>query len=74
MESRGLPCGLVVKNPPAMQEPRETWVPIPESGRASVEGHATHSSILFFFFLPFQVFIYIHFYIRKKSITTTNDK
>ena len=38
MESRGLPCGLVVKNPPAMQEPQETWVSIPESGRASVEG------------------------------------
>ena len=38
MESRGLPCGLVVKNPPAMQEPQGTWVPIPESRRASVEG------------------------------------
>ena len=35
-----------VKNPPAMQEPQETWVQFLSGEDALKEGMATHSSIL----------------------------
>ena len=43
----GFPGGSVVKkkNPPAMQDPLETWVPSLGGEDALEEGMATHSSI-----------------------------
>ena len=42
----GFPGGLVVKNPPAMQETQEMWVRSLGQGEPLKEGIATHSSIL----------------------------
>ena len=42
----GFPSGSVVKNPPAMQEPQETWVPSLGREDPLEEGMATHSSVL----------------------------
>ena len=42
----GLPGGLAVKNPPAMQEPHEMWVQSLCGEVLLEEGMATHSSIL----------------------------
>ena len=42
----GLPDGLAVKNPPAMQEPQEMWVQSLCGEVLLEEGMATHSSIL----------------------------
>ena len=41
----GSPGGSVVKNPPAMQEPRETWFPPLGQEDPLEEGMAIHSSI-----------------------------
>ena len=41
-----LPSGSVVNNPPAMQEPQETWDQSLGWDDALEEGMATHSSIL----------------------------
>ena len=41
----GSPGGSVVKNPPAMQEPRETWFPSLGQEDPLEEGMAIHSSI-----------------------------
>ena len=38
--------GSAVKNPPAMQEPQETWVQFLDQEDPLEEGMATHSSIL----------------------------
>ena len=38
--------GLAVKNPPAMLEPQETWVPFLGREDTLEEGIETHSSIL----------------------------
>ena len=38
--------GSAVKNPPAMQEPQETWVQVLDQEDPLEEGMATHSSIL----------------------------
>ena len=43
---RGFPSGSAVKNPPAMQEMQETWVPSLGQEDPLEEGIATHSSIL----------------------------
>ena len=43
---RGFPRGSAVKNPPAMQEMQETWVPSLGGEDSLEEGMATHSSIL----------------------------
>ena len=43
---RGFPGGSAVKNPPAMQEMQETWVPSLGGEDSLEEGMATHSSIL----------------------------
>ena len=40
------PGGLVVRNPPAVQETQETWVPTLGWEDPLDEGMATHSSIL----------------------------
>ena len=40
------PVGSAVKNPPAMQEPQETWVQFLGQEYPLEEGMATHSSIL----------------------------
>ena len=40
------PVGSAVKNPPAMQEPQETWVQSLGQEYPLEEGMATHSSIL----------------------------
>ena len=42
----GVPSGLAVKNPPAVQEPRETWVRSLGGEVPLEEGMATHSTIL----------------------------
>ena len=42
----GVPSGLAVKNPPAVQEPWETWVRSLGGEVPLEEGMATHSSIL----------------------------
>ena len=42
----GLPGGSAVKNPPAMQEPQEMWVPSLGREDPLEEEMATHSSIL----------------------------
>ena len=42
----GFPHSSVVKNPPAMQEPQETWVQSLGWEDPLEEGMATHSSIL----------------------------
>ena len=42
----GFPIGSVVKNPPAMQEPQETWVLSLGWKDPLEEGMATHSSVL----------------------------
>ena len=42
----GFPGGSVVKNPPAMQEPQETWVQPLGQEDPLEEGRATHSSTL----------------------------
>ena len=42
----GFPGGSAVKNPPAMQEPQETWVLSLGGEDFLEEGMATHSSIL----------------------------
>ena len=42
----GFPGGSAVKNPPAMQEPQETWVPSLGREAPLKESTATHSSIL----------------------------
>ena len=42
----GFPCGSVVKNPPAMQEPQETKVRSPGWEDPLEEAMATNSSIL----------------------------
>ena len=42
----GFPSDSVVKNPPAMQEAQETWVPSPGCEDPLEKGMATHSSIL----------------------------
>ena len=36
----------MVKNPPAMEEPQETWVQSPDWEDPLQQGMATHSSIL----------------------------
>ena len=43
---RGFPGGSAVKNPPAMQEMQETWVPSLGQEDPLEEGIATHSRIL----------------------------
>ena len=43
---RGFPGGSAVKNPPAMQEPHETWVQSSGWEDPLEVGMATHSSIL----------------------------
>ena len=40
------PVAQMVKNPPAMQEAQETWVPSPGCEDPLEKGMATHSSIL----------------------------
>ena len=40
------PVGSAVKNPPAMQEPQETWVQFLGQEDPLEEGMANHSSIL----------------------------
>ena len=45
-EKRGFPSGSVVKNPPVMQEPQETWVRSLSQEDPLEEGIETHSSIL----------------------------
>ena len=40
------PVGSAVKNPPAMQEPQETWVQFLGQEDPLEEGMASHSSIL----------------------------
>ena len=45
ISNRGLPGGLVVKNPPAMQELQQTWVRSLAWEDPLEEGMATHSSI-----------------------------
>ena len=42
----GFPGGSAVKNPPAMQEPQETWVQSLGREAPLEEGMATHSRIL----------------------------
>ena len=42
----GFPGGSVVKNPPAMQETQEVWVPSLGRGDPLGKKVATHSSIL----------------------------
>ena len=42
----GFPGGSVVKNPPAMQQPQETWVQSLGWKDPLEEGMATHSSVL----------------------------
>ena len=42
----GFPSGSVVKNPPTMQEPQETWVQSLGQKDPLEEGVATHSGIL----------------------------
>ena len=42
----GFPGGSVVKNPPAMEEPQETWVQSLGREHTLEEGVATHSSVL----------------------------
>ena len=46
MTDRGFLGGSVVKNPPAMQEPQETWVRSLGQEDPLGEGMATHSSVL----------------------------
>ena len=45
-EHKSFPGGSVVKNPPAMQEPREMQVQSPGQEDSLEEEMATHSSIL----------------------------
>ena len=40
------PGGSAVKNPPAMQEPQETWVQFLGQEDPLEEGMATHSSVI----------------------------
>ena len=42
----GFPCGSVVKNPPAIWEMQETWVPSLGQKGPLEETMATHSSIV----------------------------
>ena len=44
--SKGLPSGSAVKNPPAVQEPQEAWVPSLGREDPLQEGITPHSSIL----------------------------
>ena len=44
--SMAFPSGPAVKNPPAMQEPQETWVQFLGQEDPLEDGMATHSSIL----------------------------
>ena len=46
MIERGFLGSLVVKNPPAMQEPQGTWVPSLGQEDSLGEDMATHSSVL----------------------------
>ena len=46
VEILGFPCGLVVKNLPAMQETLERWVPSLGQGDSLEKETATHSSII----------------------------
>ena len=42
----GFPGGSAVKNPPALKQPQETWVPSLDQKDPMKEGMAIYSSIL----------------------------
>ena len=57
----GVPCGSVVKNPPAM--PQNTQVLSPGGEYALEEEMAMHSSILFFFFFFGESFLFLFLFL-----------